>query len=172
MTRAPLRRARGLPAQRRLRGGEASDRDAERGARDVVETRCSQKAIEAWSPPCSPQTPSLRSGRVARRAAAIVTSSPTPSQPLSRLGRRPGFDHCQARRQRFEAVAGGHRNLISADAIEPDRDTSGAANHRRRRYRDISGRGLDLRRCRPASRWMRWSPRCATWLCSAPEKKG
>jgi hypothetical protein len=27
----------------------------------------------------------------------MVTSSPTLSQPLSRLGRRPGFDHCQAR---------------------------------------------------------------------------
>jgi very-short-patch-repair endonuclease len=42
--------------------------------------RFSQKAIEAGSPPCSPQMPSLMSGRVSRAAlAAIFTSSPTPS---------------------------------------------------------------------------------------------
>ena len=39
MTAAASRRARRLPAQRRLRGGEAGDRDAEGGARDVVEPR-------------------------------------------------------------------------------------------------------------------------------------
>ncbi|OQA24580.1 MAG: Ribonuclease R winged-helix domain protein [Verrucomicrobia bacterium ADurb.Bin345] len=39
-----------------------------------------QKRMEAGSPPCSPQMPSLRVPRVLRpRSAAIATSSPTPS---------------------------------------------------------------------------------------------
>src|ERR1700722_8387220 len=39
MTAAPSRRARRLPAQRRLRGGEAGDGKAEGGARDIVDPR-------------------------------------------------------------------------------------------------------------------------------------
>ena len=39
MTAEPYAVLAAFPAQRRLGGGEASDRDAERGARDVVETR-------------------------------------------------------------------------------------------------------------------------------------
>ena len=49
-------------ARRRLRGGEARDRHAEGRARHVVEPARSQKAIDAGSPPCSPQMPTLSSG--------------------------------------------------------------------------------------------------------------
>jgi len=42
-----------------------------------------QKAIEAGSPPCSPQMPILIPARVERpRSAAILTSSPTPSRSM------------------------------------------------------------------------------------------
>jgi len=43
-----------------------------------------------------------------------------------------------------EAARG--RALKGTLAAEPDRDASGAVDHRRCRHRDISGRGLDIRR--------------------------
>ena len=67
--------------ERGLGGGEAGDRHAVGRAGDVVEPARSQNATEAGSPPCSPQMPSLRSGRVARPRSAASG----PARP-----RRPG----------------------------------------------------------------------------------
>jgi len=70
----------GCGLQRDPTGFEPGDGDAKRWAGDVVEPAWWKKYTELGSPPCSPQTPILRSGRVARpRSVPILTSSSTPS---------------------------------------------------------------------------------------------
>ena len=54
--------------QHSLRGGQAGDRHPVGRARDIIEPDLWQKAIEAGSPPCSPQMPSFSPGRVGAAA--------------------------------------------------------------------------------------------------------
>ena len=74
----PLRcRRRPAPPGRRPAGPPAPGRASSSRSRARPRRR---RAIDSGSPPCSPHTPTLRSGRVARpRATPRRTSSPTPS---------------------------------------------------------------------------------------------
>ena len=81
------RRARPLPAERRLRRREAGNRDADGGARDVVETRLLAERDRGRMPPCSPQTPSLMPGRVCGQSAAMATARRRLPRPGSRTDR-------------------------------------------------------------------------------------
>ena len=82
--------------ERRLRRGEPCHRHAERRARHVVQPDRSQLWIDSGSPPCSPQMPILRSGRVARPfSTAVLHQLPTTSSSSvwnGLAGRMPSSD--------------------------------------------------------------------------------
>ena len=104
--------------------------------------RARRSATEAGSPPCSPQMPSFRSGRVARpRSTASSTSSPTPAWSSSGTGRRR---RCSALQVGVEELARSRRatrpSVIWVRSLVPKLKKSACS----RRSRRPAGRARQL----------------------------
>ena len=137
------------PAARSARGRASRRRSRARPAR--------RSAIEAGSPPCSPQMPSLRSGRAARPRSAAICDQLADALDVERL-ERVARRRCPSRRRRS-------RNLPAVVADEAERrlgEVVGAEAEELGVLGDLAGaaapRAAARSSCRPGSRARRPAP--------------